>query len=104
MDIHGILAILFFVILTAYSVACAVKPEIHWKLFERWKSYRADEPSDIFLLLTRIGSIVAAVIGAAMIVFVIYTAVQPDPEPGEFNPDDIVVKTYDQFGNDIVTE
>lgn len=101
MDIHGILAILIFVIITAYSLACAVKPEIHWKLFVRWKSYRADEPSDMYLLLTRIGSVVAAVIGVAMIVFVIYSAAQPEPEPGEFNPDDIVVQAYDQFGNEM---
>lgn len=94
-----VLVILFFAALTAYCVACAVKPELHWKLFERWKSYRADEPSDAYLLLSRIGAVIGAVIGAAIIVMTIYIAVQPEEEPVSFEEGDFIVRGYDAFGN-----
>ena len=93
------LCILIFAALTAYCVACAVKPELHWNLFERWKSSRGDDPSDDYLVLARIGAVIGAVIGAAMLVVTIYFAAQPEEEPVSFEEGDFIVRGYDAFGN-----
>lgn len=45
-----------------------LKPDLWWKLTERWKSYRADEPSDFYILSTRIGGAAVAVIGIVLVV------------------------------------
>lgn len=34
-----------------------LKPQWFWALTERWKSYRAEEPSDFYKTTTRIGGI-----------------------------------------------
>lgn len=34
-----------------------LKPQWFWALTERWKSYRAEEPSDFYKTATRIGGI-----------------------------------------------
>ncbi|MCH1936305.1 DUF6199 family natural product biosynthesis protein [Enterocloster sp. OA11] len=44
-----------------------LKPHLVWKLTEEWKSYRADEPSDIYLKSTKFGGILFALLGAIMI-------------------------------------
>ena len=44
-----------------------LKPHLVWKLTEEWKSYRADEPSDIYLTSTKFGGILFALLGAIMI-------------------------------------
>lgn len=94
-----IFGLLLIAAVTAYNVACAVKPEIQWKLFERWKSYRADEPSDLYLLMTRVGAAVGAVIGTALIVAILYMAMQPEEEPVSFEEGDFIVRGYDAFGS-----
>lgn len=38
------------------------------KLTEAWKSYRADEPSELYLKTTKIGGILFALLGVAMII------------------------------------
>lgn len=45
-----------------------LKPDLVWKLTEEWKSYRADEPSDLYLKITKIGGILYALAGVFMII------------------------------------
>lgn len=44
-----------------------LKPHLVWKLTEEWKSYRADEPSEFYLKVTKIGGILFALFGIIMI-------------------------------------
>lgn len=39
------------------------KPEWFWAITERWKSYRAEEPSDFYKTTTRIGGALFAAMG-----------------------------------------
>ena len=45
-----------------------LKPDLVWKLTEAWKSYRADEPSELYLKTTKIGGILFALLGVVMII------------------------------------
>ena len=45
-----------------------LKPDLVWKLTEEWKSHRADEPSELYLKVTRISGIFFALFGIVMIV------------------------------------
>lgn len=44
------------------------KPGLLWELTEKWKSYRADEPSDFYLKVTKIGGILFVLCGAIMMI------------------------------------
>ena len=44
-----------------------LKPDLVWKLTEEWKSYRADEPSEFYLKVAKIGGISFALFGIIMI-------------------------------------
>ena len=44
------------------------KPDLVWMLTERWKSYAADEPSELYRKSTRLGGILFFLLGLAMIV------------------------------------
>ena len=41
------------------------RPDLVWKLTEQWKSYRADEPSELYVLSTKVGGVALALCGAA---------------------------------------
>lgn len=56
---------IIFVIL---GLSIFLKPALFWKLTEQWKSYRADEPSDFYIISTKFGGILLTVFGIAMIV------------------------------------
>lgn len=45
-----------------------IKPDLVWMLTERWKSYAADEPSDLYRKGTQLGGILFILLGLAMIV------------------------------------
>lgn len=45
-----------------------IKPDLVWMLTERWKSYAADEPSDLYRKSTQLGGILFILLGLAMIV------------------------------------
>lgn len=45
-----------------------LKPDLWWKITEEWKSYRADEPSEHYLKITKISDIFYAVFGLAAII------------------------------------
>lgn len=55
------------IIIFALGMFIFLKPDLVWKLTEEWKSYRADEPSELYLKVTKIGGISFALFGIIMI-------------------------------------
>ena len=55
------------VIIFALGLFIFLKPDLVWKLTEKWKSYRADEPSEFYLKVTKMGGILFALFGIVMI-------------------------------------
>ena len=52
------------------GAALLLKPKLLFDLTESWKSYRSDEPSQLYLFSTRFGGVILSVIGvASLIVF-----------------------------------
>lgn len=56
------------IIIFALGMFIFLKPGLVWKLTEEWKSYRADEPSEFYLKVTKIGGISFALFGIIMII------------------------------------
>ena len=56
------------IVITALGGLMFWKPDLVWKLREQWKSYYADGPSDFYVAITRIGGIVFAVVGIAVVI------------------------------------
>ena len=44
------------------------RPDLVWKLTEQWKSYRADEPSELYVISTQVGGVAFALCGVAAVV------------------------------------
>ena len=61
------LAICNGIIFCALGMFIFLKPDLVWKLTEEWKSYRADEPSEFYLKVAKIGGISFALFGIIMI-------------------------------------
>ena len=55
------------IIIFALGMFIFLKPDLVWKLKEEWKSYRADEPSEFYLKVAKIGGISFALFGIIMI-------------------------------------
>ena len=55
------------IIIFALGMYIFLKPDLVWKLTEEWKSYRADEPSEFYLKVAKIGGISFALFGIIMI-------------------------------------
>ena len=55
------------IIIFALGMFIFLKPDLVWKLTEEWKSYRADEPSEFYLKVAKIGGISFALFGIIMI-------------------------------------
>lgn len=55
------------IIIFALGMFIFLKPDLVWKLTEEWKSYRADEPSEFYLKVAKIGGIAFALFGIIMI-------------------------------------
>lgn len=45
-----------------------LKPDLIWKITEEWKSYSADEPSDLYMKSTKFGGILFAILGVIVII------------------------------------
>ena len=43
-----------------------LKPDLIWSLTEKWNSYRADEPSDLYRTLTKLGGALFVLCGLTM--------------------------------------
>ena len=55
-------------IILALGIVMFLKPHIVWKLTEEWKSYGADESSDLYLKSTKMGGILFALVGVIMMI------------------------------------
>ncbi|NBH82595.1 hypothetical protein D7X88_06400 [bacterium C-53] len=58
------------IIFFALGIFIFLKPDLIWKITEEWKSYSADEPSDLYIKSTKFG-------GALFTVFGIIIAILP---------------------------
>ena len=58
------------VLLAGIGLFLALRPALFWRFAERWKSYYADEPSDLYFNSSRIA-------GAALTVCAVAVAVLP---------------------------
>lgn len=56
------------VVLAGVGLFLALKPKLFWEFAERWKSYYADEPSDLYINSSRIGGAVCVALGVVTIV------------------------------------
>lgn len=56
------------VVFLLLGVLAFLRPDLIWKVTEQWKSYRADEPSDLYVLSTKVGGVLLALVGIAAIV------------------------------------
>lgn len=56
------------ILFVVYGVFLFLRPDLLWRLTEQWKSYRADEPSELYVRAVRIGGVGFAILGMAMIV------------------------------------
>ena len=45
-----------------------LRPDWVWKATERWKSYAADEPSDLYVFSTKLGGAMFFLLGIAVMV------------------------------------
>ena len=64
--------IVLAIILLAIGLFLTIKPTLVWKFTESWKSYSDGDPSDLYLLNTRIGGIVFLGMGIATIVLLFF--------------------------------
>jgi len=60
--------ILLGILFIAVGVFLFLRPDLAWMITERWKSYRADEPSDFYVVMAKIGGILWILGGIALIV------------------------------------
>ena len=56
------------IIILALGIFIFLKPHVVWTLTEKWKSYRADEPSKLYLKSTKTGGILFALLGVIMMI------------------------------------
>lgn len=56
------------ILFLALGMFAFLKPNLVWKLTEEWKSYRADEPSDLYIKSTKFGGILFVLLGVMMII------------------------------------
>ena len=56
------------ILVTALGIFIFWRPDLVWKLTEEWKSFYADEPSDLYLKSTRFGGALLVLTGIIMII------------------------------------
>lgn len=56
------------IIILMLGIVIFLKPHFIWKVTEEWKSYRADEPSDLYIKSTKLGGILFALFGVTIII------------------------------------
>ena len=66
--------VLLSLLIIAIGVFLFFKPEVYWKIAERWKSYRADEPSELYRICTKCGGVAFMLAGVVILVLI---AIQP---------------------------
>lgn len=63
--------ILATILMIFLGIGIFLKPTLMWNLTERWKSYRADEPSNLYLISTKFGGILIASIGLILTILLL---------------------------------
>lgn len=48
------------------GVFAFLKPALIWKIMEQWKSYRAEEPSDSYILSVKVAGVWVVIVGIVM--------------------------------------
>ena len=56
------------ILITALGIFIFWRPDLVWKLTEEWKSFYADEPSDLYLKSTKFGGALLVLTGIIMII------------------------------------
>lgn len=56
------------IIIAVIGIFIFLKPHLLWELTEKWKSYRADEPSGFYLKSTKFGGTLLVLCGILMII------------------------------------
>jgi hypothetical protein len=57
------MTVLIAIFLIIVGILATFRPDIVWTINESWKSNDATEPSDIYILTTRIGGILLLIVG-----------------------------------------
>lgn len=65
---HMLGYILGGIFVTALGIFIFRRPDLVWKLTEEWKSYYADEPSDLYLKSTKFGGALFTLFGIIMLI------------------------------------
>ena len=56
------------IVFLALGLFLFFRPDLYWALTEKWKSYSADEPSDLYRFCTKGAGVLLAVFGVAALV------------------------------------
>lgn len=56
------------IIFLILGISLWLKPDLVWKLTEEWKSYRADEPSEMYLKVKKMEGIFFVIFGLIMMI------------------------------------
>ncbi|NLG51098.1 MAG: hypothetical protein GX552_13405 [Chloroflexi bacterium] len=62
---------LFGLVIILFGLFAVISPETAWHLQEGWK-FRNAEPSDLSLIMTRIGGVIAIVIGLLVMLGILF--------------------------------
>lgn len=62
--------VVFFLVLTGAGLLSIFKPDVVWMISESWKSSADAEPSDAYLVITRISGAVVTVAGIVLLIMV----------------------------------
>jgi uncharacterized membrane protein YidH (DUF202 family) len=60
--------ILIGILFVVFGVVIFIKPIWLWQLTEKWKTYSADEPSDYYIIITKISSVLCVLAGVFFVV------------------------------------
>lgn len=67
MNVLFVLGVFAIVMGISFFLAPAFFAGIFWRIFVKWRSYGAEEPSDEYILSYRVGGVVAVIGGIIMI-------------------------------------
>ncbi len=56
------------IIFFALGIFIFLKPDLIWKITEEWKSYSADEPSELYIKSTKFGGALFTVFGIIIVI------------------------------------
>ncbi len=72
MDPQILWAVVLGILLLLIGIFLFRKPDLFWRLTERWKSYQADEPSDLYRISTKFGGVCLMFAGAIIALLPIF--------------------------------